>query len=70
MPKFYVTDGDNQFLIDTNTHLQACQKALKNWGSKQKAIGKFLSFGNTGFENINTYNKIETKIVKGLDFDG
>lgn len=68
MPKFYVTDGTNRFLIDTNTHLQACNKAIIYWQNQQKDIGKFICFNNVGFDSINTTNCIETKIVRGLNF--
>ena len=67
MPKFYITDGDNKFLIDTNNHLYACKQAIKNWKSKEKEVGKMISFNPNGF-NISGHNLIETKIVEGLDF--
>ena len=67
MPKFYITDGDNRFLIDTNTHLQACDKAYKDWTKKQRQIGKMICFSNHGFD-ISGHNCIETKIIEGLNF--
>lgn len=68
MPKFYLSDGENRFLIDTNTHLQACKKALIHWQNNNKQIGSFIFFSNTGFDSINKINCVETKIVNGLNF--
>ena len=67
MSKFYVSDGLNKFLIDTNTHLQACSKALSKWEEQNKVIGKNVCFGLNGFESINKNNCIETKIIRGLN---
>jgi len=56
-------------LIDTNTHIQACKKAVENWHSKKKKIGKFIYFGNLGFESIDKTDKIESSIVFGLNLE-
>jgi hypothetical protein len=69
MTKFYVTDGLNKFLIDTNTHLNACQKALKIWEEQQKKIGKTICYSSLGFESsVSKHNCVETKIIKGLEY--
>ena len=67
MPKFYLTDGPNQFLIDTNTEIQACQKAIEYWENQEKEVGKLIYFGNNGFKAIKQFNRLETKIVKGIN---
>jgi len=65
MTKYYVTDGDNKFLIDTKTHLQACGQAVQNWKNKKKDIGKLICFSHNGF-SITGNNCIETKIIEGI----
>lgn len=66
MPKFYITDGRNEFLIDSKTYLHACKKAIKNWEKSNRKIGRFVCFNNTGFDLNNNNDCIETKIIKGL----
>ena len=69
MPKFYVTDGVNTFLIDTNTHIQACKKAIIYWQNKNKSIGQKLCYNNVGFKTNVEDDCIEVKLIKGLDLD-
>jgi len=56
-------------LIDTNTHIQACQKAVENWSKKKKKIGSFIYFGNVGFESIDKSDKVESSIIFGLNLE-
>lgn len=69
MPKFYLTDGDNRLTLSAKTHLHACSKYIKYWEEKQKAIGKFISYGNRGFDSISENDRVDTKFVKGLKLE-
>lgn len=66
MTKYYITDGENRFLVDSTDHLRACGLAVKSWKNKQKDIGKFICFSNIGFTTSGN-NSIDTKIIEGIN---
>lgn len=66
MGKFYITDGNNTFIINSEDHLQACFQALQRWQTTDKSIGKYICFSNKGFNNIPSYNCIETYLIRSM----
>lgn len=61
MPKFYISDGDNKVVLDAQSPLSACVKALRYKyikdipiDNKGKITGHYL-VSERGFENEDSY---------------
>lgn len=68
MPKYYVTDDQNTFVVDTSSHIRACKLALEAWEKHNKIIGKFIRYTKgRGFSDIKKYNCVDKDFLRKIN---